>query len=125
MEDFRVGDKVWTFGMGNGVVTSTDCGESYPINVYFEGEEWDDEQYTAGGLLYTDGKYRSLFHGHDLALEEKLPHRLPKEIYINQHPSGELDCHAEYAEALESRVGSSSSSKTFKVGLTLIEEMDA
>ena len=46
---FRVGQKVWAFVRGEGVVTDILKWEEYPVIVEFDGEE---ESYT------TDGKYR-------------------------------------------------------------------
>lgn len=65
-EDFRVGDKVFCFGFGNGVVkTVRECSEDdYPLYVAFRDcdDNYETCYFTSDGRRYLDEK-RCLFHG--------------------------------------------------------------
>ena len=58
MTDFYEGQRVWCVIFGEGVVTEIPCG-MYPVRVRFESGE--EESYTSGGHLFSNGN-RALFH---------------------------------------------------------------
>lgn len=57
-KDAKVGDNVWTFSYGWGVITNIEPNKSYPITVsYPQGE---DESYTYEGKWYSKNTYPTL-----------------------------------------------------------------
>ena len=62
--DFRVGDKVFCFGLGNGAVSKVSSRleeTNYPVAVQFESDECCS--FTSDGRRYAHEEYRCLFHG--------------------------------------------------------------
>lgn len=73
MKEFKVGDKVFDLRFGNGVVTSTkdwDCDDC--VTVKFQSVEWF-KTYSMKGKAFSDYKFPTLYHGHDLIVEVKEP----------------------------------------------------
>jgi len=70
---FKKGDKVFNFRRGNGVVERTDYSD-YPIIVEFHPTQ-GFVSFTSGGREIDSDMAHSLFHGHDLSVQEVTPVR--------------------------------------------------
>lgn len=61
--DFRVGDKVWDVGYGNGYVKEVHHDLIYSVTVVFKN---NTIVYTSDGKHNIASPFKSLYHGHDL-----------------------------------------------------------
>lgn len=68
--EFKVGDKVFDLGCGNGAVIRINEDKLYPIVCIFEDTTCS---FTKCGKNYSEQKFPTLFHGHDLIIEVKEP----------------------------------------------------
>jgi hypothetical protein len=81
-KDFRVGDKVFCFGFGQGIVKKvSECDDAHPIFVEFEDCDGNINvcYFTLDGKRYDDEK-RCLFHG-------ELPIIPPEWIEVEDKPN--------------------------------------
>jgi hypothetical protein len=88
--EFRVGDKVWDVRHGNGIIEYIKDGRLCLVGVEFQ--DGSGLTYTLDGKVSSLDKRRSLFHGHDLTVNEKLPVRGTKledmkvgEMWVDLH----------------------------------------
>ena len=58
MEKYRVGDKVWNYRIGWGIVKEINLSEKYPVTVKHGNKE---TPFTTDGKLYVSDKYPSLW----------------------------------------------------------------
>ena len=89
--DFRVGDKVFSYRLGNGIVYKTFPSKNTEYCVAVKiGDNDGIYHYTIDGKLDPKDIHRSLFHGHNLEfnVNEKLPVRTVSKwiyLYIGRH----------------------------------------
>lgn len=60
-KDSKVGDKVWSFRMGYGVIYQIEVDDDYPIKVDF-GDGFDKESFTYCGRYFSEDTNPVLFH---------------------------------------------------------------
>jgi len=112
--DFRVGDKVYDFIEGNGVVAPC-TDELYPIKVIYESGEFNN--FTKDGKLWLNEK-RTLFHGHNIEviIKEEMPIRTKiKWVFVYLTKNGSATCSGFYDTKEECQQGCTDCSMNYKI----------